>query len=132
MPQIAIDSRIIKLDKIIIIAIILILLAGNIYFGSRYFSALKELKELKAAMETYKINEKILTFSSLFITKVLKTENEVDFETRLRLETTVRDLNDEEILTQWKKFTESETEDEAQTEVKNLLEMLVSKIHPVK
>jgi len=37
-------------------------------------------------------------------------------------------LNDEEILTQWKKFTESETEDEAQTEVKNLLEMLVSKI----
>jgi len=132
MPQIAVDSRIIKLDKIIIIAIILILLAGNIYFGFRYFSVQKELKEIKAAMEVPKINEKILSFTNLFITKVLKTENEVDFEMRLRLETAVRDLNDEEILTQWKKFTESETEDEAQTEVKNLLEMLVSKIHPVK
>lgn len=128
MYQIVIDSKIIKLDKIIIIAIILILLAGNIYFGFRYFSVLKELKETKAAMEVPKINEKILSFTNLFITKVLKAENEVDFETRLKLETAVRDLNDEEILNQWEKFTESKTEADAQIEVKNLLEMLVNKI----
>jgi hypothetical protein len=132
MYQISVDSRIIKLDKIIIIAIILILLAGNIYFGSKYFSVQKELKETKAAMEVPKINEKILSFTNLFIIKVLKAESEVDFETRLKLETAVRDLNDEEILNQWKKFTESKTEADAQTEVKNLLEILVSKIHPVK
>jgi len=132
MPQIAVDSKIIKFDKIIIIAIILILLAGNIYFGSRYFSVQKELKETKAAMEVPKINEKILSFTDLFIVKVLKAESEVDFETRLKLETAVRDLNDEEIFNQWQKFTESKTEADAQTEVKNLLEMLVSKIHPVK
>ena len=132
MPQIAIDSRIIKLDKIIIVSVILILLAGNIYFGFRYFSVQKELKETKASMEVPKINEKILSFTNLFITKVLKAQSEVDFETRLKLETAVRDLNDEEILNQWQKFTESKTEADAQTEVKNLLEMLVSKIHPVK
>jgi hypothetical protein len=132
MPQIAVDSKIIKFDKIIIIAIILILLAGNIYFGSRYFSVQKELKETKAAMEVPKINEKILSFTDLFIVKVLKAESEVDFETRLKLETAVRDLNDEEIFNQWQKFTESKTEADAQTEVKNLLETLVSKIHPVK
>jgi predicted negative regulator of RcsB-dependent stress response len=128
MPQIAIDSKTINLNKIIIIVIILILLVGNIYFGFRYFSTQKELKETKAAMEVPKINEKILSFTNLFIAKVLKAENEVDFETRLQLETAVRDINDKEILEQWQKFTGSQTEVEAQTEVKNLLELLVSKI----
>lgn len=49
-------------------------------------------------------------------------------ETRLRLENAVRDLNNEQILAQWQKFTTSKTETEAQTQVKNLLELLVNKI----
>lgn len=52
----------------------------------------------------------------------------MSFDTRLKLEAAVRSLDDEEILSQWQKFTESKTEAEAQTEVKNLLEMLVKKI----
>ncbi len=76
-------------------------------------------------MESQKTNEKVLDFTKLFIEKVLKAETEVDFETRLKLENAVRNLGDEEILTQWQKFTESKTEAEAQEEVKNLLEMLL-------
>ncbi|MDP2909664.1 MAG: hypothetical protein Q8N69_01160 [bacterium] len=37
-------------------------------------------------------------------------------------------LKDEEVLAQWQNFVDSETEQEAQAEVKNLLEMLVNKI----
>lgn len=112
--------------------IILILLIGNIFFGYKYFALQKELETTKATLKIQQTNEKVLEFTKLFIQKVLKTETEVDFETRLKLEGAVRDLKDEAILVQWQKFTESKTETEAQEEVKNLLEILVSKIRPVK
>ena len=115
-------------QKTILTVVILILLAGNVFFGVKYFTVQEELKETKAAVETQKMNVEILDFTRLFIAKVLKAEKEVDFETRLNLENKVRSLNDEEILTQWQKFTESKTEAEAQENVKNLLELLIKKI----
>jgi flagellar basal body-associated protein FliL len=117
-----------KSKIILIIIIILFLIASNIYFAFQYFSVREELRQAQAILEVQIINEKVLSFTKLFIAEVLKAEAEVDFETRLRLETTVRDLNDQEILSQWQRFTESRTEAEAQTEVKKLLEMLMGKI----
>ena len=108
--------------------IILILLLTAFFFVSKYFSLQKELKETKTFLETQKINEKTLEFAKFFTKNVLKAEKEVDFETRLKLENAVRNLNDEEILSQWQKFTESQTEIEAQNNVKDLLEMLINKI----
>ena len=79
-------------------------------------------------MQTQKTNDKVLEFTKLFIGKVLKAKTEVDFETRLKLENAVRNLEDKEIMIEWSKFIESKTEDGAQEEVKNLLEMLINKI----
>ena len=118
----------ISLRNLIFVVIILFLLAGNVYFAVQYSAVKKELAETRIELQTKEFNEKILNFTSLFITKVLKAEGEVDFETRLNLENAVRNLGNEEILSRWQKFIGSETEVEAQTEVKNLLEMLVSKI----
>ena len=118
-------------QKTILTIIILILLGGNIFLGANYFADQEELKEAKAMLETrseQEINGEVLNFTRLFIAEVLKSEEEIDFETRLKLENSVRNLDDEEILNQWNKFTESETEIEAQEEVKNLLGMLVGKI----
>lgn len=114
--------------RIILIIIILILIIGNIFFGYKYFSARNELREKQTAAETQVINEKVLEFSKLFIEKVLKAKTEIDFETRLQLENAVRVLNDETILAQWQEFIESGTEEEAQENVKDLLEILVDKI----
>ena len=111
-----------------ILIIILILLAGNVFLGVKYFSVVKELHQTQTALQTQTTNEKVLEFSKLFIKEVLKAETEVNFDTRLKLETAVRNLGDEEISNQWQKFTESKTEVQAQEEVKNLLEMLVNKI----
>ena len=115
-------------QKIILIVIILILLVGNVFFGIKYSAVQKELKLAQASLEAQKTNEKVLDFAKLFIEKVLKAETEIDFETRLKLENAVRNLNDEEILGQWNKFVNSQSEIEAQNQVKNLLELLVSKI----
>jgi hypothetical protein len=132
MPKLILDNKPINLTKIFLIIVILILLAGNIFFWQKSNLLQEELIKTKESINIQKTNEKVLNFTKLFIDKVLKAEGEVDFETRLRLETAVREIGDEEILNQWKKFTESQTEFEAQAEVKNLLETLVNKIHPVK
>jgi len=128
MPTIRVDSKIINLDKVICVVFILILLAGSVFFWMRYSAAQQELEQTQEALAVKKTNEKILDFTKLFIEKVLKAEGEIDFETRLSLENAVRGLDDGEILARWQKFTESQTEADAQTEVKNLLELLVSKI----
>lgn len=121
-------NRPITLSNLFWLILVLILLAGNVFWGVKYFSLQKELQETQAGLETQKLNEKVLEFTKLFIEKVLKTETEIDFETRLKLENAVRNLDDEEILVQWQKFVDSRTEAEAQNEVKNLLEMLINKI----
>ncbi len=116
----------------ITLIIIFILLALTVFFGVKYFSLQKELRQTQKFLETQKTNGKVLEFTKLFIGKVLKAKTEVSFEERLKLESAVRGLGEEEILAQWQKFTESKTEAEAQEEVKNLLEVLINKIQPVK
>lgn len=114
--------------KAICFIIVLILLGGNFYFGIKYFSAQKELNQTKNSLETIQANKKYLDFNKMFIEKILKADKEVNIETRLELETAVRNLDDAEVLAQWKKFINSQNEQEAQMEVKNLLKVLADKI----
>ncbi|MFA4818009.1 MAG: hypothetical protein WC608_04795 [Parcubacteria group bacterium] len=83
---------------------------------------------VKDTAKAQKANGQVLAFANLFIEKVLQSGKEVDFETRLDLENSVRDLNDKEILAQWQKFTQAKDQAGAQNEVKNLLKLLVQKI----
>ena len=114
--------------KVIHYIIICILLAGNAFFIAQYFILQEKLEAAQQTVKVQRINEKIINFADLFITKVLKSDNEVSFEDRLIIENVVRDIGNKEILDQWQKFTESRTEQEAQNEVKNLLEILVKNI----
>lgn len=111
-----------------VFALVLVLLALNFFLIIKYFSLKAELERTSQAVESRQINEKTLNFAGLFIEKVLKTKTEIDFETRLQLENAVRALDDSQILGQWNKFVESQTEEQAQEEVKNLLELLAKKI----
>lgn len=73
------------------------------------------------------INARVLDFRNMFTEKVLLSDQEIDFDTRLVLENSVRSLNDAEIFSQWEKFTESATKEEATAEAKKLLELLIQK-----
>jgi cobalamin biosynthesis Co2+ chelatase CbiK len=117
-----------KKQNIILIVLILFSTAGNIFLSSKYFNAKKELDQVRTTLKSQQKNENILVFTRLFIEKVLKATGEVDFETRLQLENSVRNLGDQEILNQWQKFTNAQTQEDAQREVKNLLGLLVGKI----
>ena len=102
---------------------------GNVFFGLRYYFAVQELEITREQVKAQNLNEKILNFTIMFVDKVLKAKGEVSFEDRLKLENTVREINNQEILDQWTKFTNSKTQEEAQIEIKNLIETLVKKIN---
>lgn len=114
--------------RVFIIIIIGALVIGDVFFALNYFSAYKELRDLKSTQAKVELNTKVLNFTSMFIKKVLQADTEVGFETRLSLENAVRDLKDEEIMTEWQNFIGSKTEENAQNSVRKLLEILVAKI----
>lgn len=117
-----------NLANITLKVLIIMLIASNVFFSVRYFSAKRETRDALAIANASTISHKVLDFTAMFVNDVLKADKEVSFETRLALETKVRDLKDEEIITRWQNFTESETEDAAQENVKKLLEVLIAKI----
>ena len=114
----------------------MVLLGSNILFALLYFQTAKELGGVKVALSTQRYNAKYLDFLKMFIKLVIKSDKEVDFETRLKLENSVRQLaeeyNDPEILLQWQKFVASTDEAAAQKNVKDLLSMLVDKTYLMK
>lgn len=87
-----------------------------------FFSNIKN-----AQIYQQQVNKKVLDFRNMFTEKVLLSDKEIDFDTRLALETSVRSLNDPEIFSQWEKFTNSKTKEEATTEAKKLLGLLIEK-----
>jgi|SRR3989338_5570594 len=115
-------------ERIAIIIVITMLVLGNVFFAFNYFPVSRELQAIKSSQSKAKVNEKVINFTSLFIKKVLQANTEVDFETRLSLENAVRELKDEEIMTEWTNFVGSSTETEAQNSVKKLLGILIDKI----
>ena len=115
-------------QKLLSLTIILVLFASNVFFAVTLVKTQNELSEAKQNLEENKTREPILKFTNLFIERILKAEGEVSFDTRLDLENAVRNLNDSEILNQWKKFVDAKDEIEAQREVKNLLGILSDKV----
>ena len=113
---------------ILVVLLLAVSLSANVFFFVQYFALQKENSLLKKQNAELQVNSEILSFTEMFIDKVLRAEGDVDFETRLAMETAVRDLKDQEILGQWQKFTSSKSGEEAQAEVKNLFALLVKKI----
>ncbi len=112
-----------------VVALVLFLLAaGNAYFGTQYVLLAQENKQLHQEVEAKQGKEQAVVFLNLFIEKVLKTDKEVSFEDRLKLENAIRDINDPELLAKWEKFTSGTTEEQIQQGVKDLLEALGKKI----
>jgi len=115
----------IKKTTIILTIIILVLLAGNVYFYLQYSSVREQLDDVS---RNNQVNTKIVAFSKLFVEKVLVDENEVSYEDRLKLENAVVDTQDEDIINEWHNFLNSKTEFEAQAGTKKLLSLFVNKI----
>lgn len=95
-------------------------LATNAWLSFNLAKVNKLYKEKQA-------NLKVLAFRNMFTEEVLLADKEIDFDTRLALETSVRDLNNSEIFNQWQEFTKASTKEIASIQAKKLLRLLVEK-----
>src|SRR3989339_1394978 len=86
-----------------------------------------KIGEITTIRQENQVNTKVLAFRDMFSEKVLLASKDIDFDTRLELENSVRSLNDTEIFEQWKRFVDSETKEQATYEAKNLLSLLIVK-----
>jgi hypothetical protein len=122
------ETKPINKTRLLIVIIITLLIATNIYFVVMYTLSQFERSDAEAQLKTQKTNEKALFFAKLFIDKVLLGESTVDFEDRLKLENSVRDINDQKIFNEWQNFTKSQTDKEVQVSAGRLLDMLFDKV----
>ena len=112
-------------NKIIITLIILILLAGTVFFAVRYYSAEAQLQNVLSKSNA---NKNVLTFDKLFVTKVLAIQGQVSYQDTLELENAVDNTKDPDLINGWHTFLASTTEQDAQTSVLNLLSLFPDKI----
>jgi len=109
--------------------LIVLLVLTNIATGYFFYTKCADAVSLQNVIDKQKTNTKVVVFTQALIEKVLKSTTPVDFENRLALENMVRDLGDKAILDEWNKFVNSADSNQAQIEIKNLLDMLVKKIN---
>lgn len=109
--------------KTVLIAVLCISIFANAFM---VFMCARTYVVLNQSLSRKEIKYDILSFANMFVEQVLMAQGEVDFDTRLTLETSVRSLNDKEILSQWQKFTKS-SDETASSEAKNLLHLLIRK-----
>jgi hypothetical protein len=110
-----------KTFLVIILILLLMSLLVNCWLTYQLVSATK-INQVQA------VNTKVLTFTGMFVKDVLMATQDIDFEKRLELETTVRGLNNQDIFSQWQKFTKAVTKEDASIEAKLLLDLLIKSI----
>lgn len=114
----------IQIKKLLLIILMSVSLPAN---GMMVFLVFQDIEIANQKEQNLQANLKVLNFRNLFTENVLLADREIDFDTRLKMETAVRDLQDPEILTQWKIFTETESREDANTQAKKLLRILINK-----
>lgn len=110
------------------IIIVIILLAGTLSLVAVCMSQRAELNVLRQQIQVQQRDDKALAFTKLFIEKVLYGTGEVVFDDRLKLENSVREINDQQIFDQWQNFVKSSDGEDAQRNIAELLILLLNKI----
>src|SRR4030042_2360277 len=97
-----------SLKRIISIIFALLFIASvflNVYLG---IQLARFVEDFKSVYE----KSKILAFRDMFEKNVFLSDIEIDFDTRLAMESAVRSLDNREILAQWQKFTKVTTQED--------------------
>lgn len=118
-------KTILSTKNIIIIFLIII----SIFFGIKYLQNAR-IESVKTEQEMVNIQQRleIVQFMKFFINSVIKTNNTVSFEDRLKLESDIMKIGDQELISQWEVFISSTDTQTAETSAAKLVNMLADKI----
>lgn len=118
-------------DRVRIVSnvLMLVLVAGNIYFSIQYTQNMlieKEQQQITAEKDALRFQTS--SFLKFFIDKVLSTNGNISYADRVKLESDIRQINDATLTSIWDEFVASKNSEEAQVSVVKLMSVLVSKM----
>ena len=128
--MINITSGVLDKTRMVSNILMLVLVAGNIFFSIQYTENIKSKAELDAlAQDNTGIRIQAARVLNFFINTVLNTENKtISFDDRVKLENDVRQLLDPNLTAQWTAFVNSKDSKSAQTNAIKVMSMLTGKM----
>lgn len=118
-------------DKTRLLANVLmvLLVALNIFFSIQYTQNIKK-EDQKLEEEVTRQEQRLQTaqFMKFFIDRVLGTNGTISFEDRVKLESDIRALGDQTLVSQWEVFVASEDSEAAQQSAVKLMSMLANRM----
>ena len=124
----AVQSGILDRTRLFSNILLIILVAGNIFFSIQYTESLKQQQTQKE--DSIGTNIKVSRFLKLFVDVVLNTETgkTISYDERVKLENYVREIQDVDIIKQWDAFVDSTDSKIAQANAVDLMKTLTNKL----
>jgi hypothetical protein len=122
------QSGILDRTKLVSNILLILLVAGNIFFSIQYIETIKQ-QSLQEQNTTDKSIE-ISRFLKLFINVVLDLDSNesISYDDRLNLENSIRSIKDVDLLRQWNAFVDSADANTAQKNAIILMKELTNKL----
>ncbi len=123
------ESGLLDKTKLTSNILMIVLLATNIFFSIQYVENIKQ-----QAIDQQKTDDasttriQISRFLKFFIDTVLNTKGTISLEDRVKLESDIRQIHDQDLIKGWDKFVASKDGKEAQVNAVKLMSMLGSKM----
>ncbi len=109
--------------------LMLILVAGNIFFSIQYTEGIKQQADQAAAtVDQDAARIQSARFLKEFIDIVLNTQGTIAFDDRVKLENDIRQIHDSNLTNQWNDFVNSKNAKAAQGSAVKLMSMLTNKM----
>ncbi len=130
--MINIQSGILDKTRMVSNILMLILVAGNIYFSIQYIQYTNDIRaqEEQAAADNVKFASRLQSarFLREFIDIVLNTKGTISYDDRVKLESDIRQIQDPDLTSQWNKFVASKDSKTAQDGAVKLMSLLSAKM----
>ena len=127
MFNVKLESGLFEKTRLLSNFLLVILLAGNLFFSSQYIVNIKEqiipAEDVKATLRL-----QLSRFLKTFIDTVLSTEGTITYDDRVKLENDIRQTKDADLIRLWDEFIASKTGEEAQARAIKLMSMVTNKM----
>ena len=120
-----IESGVLDKTRLFSNFLMIVLLAGNLFFTAQYF---ENLKPVAPVVNNTGKDIQIAHFLQEFIVIVLNPQTPVSSDDRVKLENDVRQIGDPDILADWQAFVSSSNAKDAQASAIKLMSLLSAKM----
>ena len=109
--------------------LLVILLAGNLYFSVQYVENMKQQSAASEASDAaFNSRLQVAGFLKEFIDVVLNTQGAIPFDSRVKLENDILQIKDPTLTIQWQAFVTSKDSKVAQQNAVKLMALLADKM----